>query len=60
MREGEFFISVFRFNSNRNIDIKRPKKSRRVQKRGKQTFWYCMECEKHVYKEGNCWNKTHK
>ena len=60
LREEDLSISVFRFDSNRNIDIERPKKSRRDQKRGKQTFWYCMECEKRVCKEGNCWSKTHK
>ena len=60
LREEDLSISVFRFNSNQNIDIERPEKSRRDQKRGKQTFWYCIECEKHVCKEGNCWSKTHK
>ena len=48
---GDFFISEFRFNSNQNIEIKRPKKQK---KRGKQTIWYYEECQKHVYKKGNC------
>ena len=60
LREEDLSISIFRFNSNRNIDIERPKKSRRDQKRGKQTFWYCKKCQKHVCKEGNYWNQVHK
>ena len=60
LREENFSISIFRFDSNRNIKTERLKKSRRDRKRGKQTFWYCKQCEKHVCKEGNCWSQAHK
>ena len=60
LRKEDLSISIFRFNSNQNIDIERPKKSRRDRKKGKQTFWYCKECQKHVCKEGNCWSQAHK
>ena len=35
LREEDLSISVFRFNSNQNIDIERPKKSRRDRKKKK-------------------------
>ena len=38
LRKEDLSISILRFDSNRNIDIERLKKPKRVQKRGKQTF----------------------
>ena len=38
LREEGLSISIFQFNSNRNINIKRPKKVKKDRKRGKQTF----------------------
>ena len=48
------FSTQFLFNSGELNSIERIDVEKRVQKRGKKTSWFCIECNKYICKEDSC------